>query len=183
MTITLVDDYLLIASDTITDMIANPGDYTKIEITGNVNCCTSGCETQVAELTLNNPFTSDPTLAEFNGVGLKIYPLFFGISEFIDGVYKFDIKTFGATTILEQNCAFVDMTFKCKVAALLKYIISENKGRGETEKIYTMAHLLHYSLFNGSNCGCNCEEMCTIFRELNTILETIDPQILTDCGC
>ena len=188
MTITLVDDYLLIESEAISEVIATPSDYLKLEVSGNINCCTSNCAEQVTTVTFDNPFTTTTKL-ELTGTGLKVFPAFFGLTSFIDGIYRFEIKRYPdpltgvSDTLYEQNCIFVDVTFKCKVASQLKYIIAENKNKGDTEKVATIIHLLHYALVNGSNCGCNCAEMCEVFKELNTILNTINPQISSDCGC
>lgn len=184
MTITFHDTYLYLKSSYIDEIIAAPTDYVKVEIAGDINCCTSNCGEQKTLLTILLPQTLDTDKAEFTADGIKIYPLFFGLTAFIDGIYNFSVKRFEDEqgTVTEDNCLFVDLTYKCKVATLLKCIIEENKKQS-TEKISTVIHVLHYSLVNGSNCGCNCTEMCEIFRELTTLLANVDPQITNDCGC
>jgi hypothetical protein len=182
MTITLFDDYLFLQSDKIDEVIATPGDFTKIEISGDINCCTSGCGDTVTTEIFLNPFTTTAKL-ELTATGIKVFPAFFGLTEFTDGVYKFDVKSFETDQVtLESNCLFVDITFKCKVAALLKCIIEENKIK-TGEKTGTIIHLLHYGLVNGSNCGCNCSDMCVAFRELSALLDSANPEIFTNCGC
>lgn len=184
MIITYHDSYLLLNSSYIAEIIANPNNYLKVEITGDINCCTSNCGATKTILSINLPQLTNTDKAEFTIDGLKIYPLFFGLSAFTDGVYNFSVKRFedNAGTVLESNCLFVDITYKCKVATLLKCIIEENKKK-DTEKLSTTIHILHYALVNGSNCGCNCTEMCEVFRELTTLLANVDPQITNDCGC
>ena len=114
---------------------------------------------------------------------LFIKPQFFGIDKLIDGVYKFEIKISKTQSFtIETNCAFIDIETKCKVAATLQNIKKESETKG-IEKCSTIIHLLHYALINGSNCGCNCDEMCKVYKELYRLLNNIDPQIVNDCGC
>lgn len=183
MTITNMGSYLLLESAQITDVIANPSDYEKLEITGDINCCTSGCGGTVNTVTFPNPFTTTSSL-QLVAPGIKVFPPFFGLTEFTDGVYKLSVKFFreDEDTLFQENCIFVDITLKCKVAALLKNLIEESKSNN-TEKISTIAHLLHYALFNGSGCACNCEEMCKVYAELISVLDSVNPQIFVDCGC
>lgn len=116
----------------------------------------------------------------FGADGLYILPSFFSMLELVDGIYKFDVKIYKTdSNTLETNCAFVDITIKCKVASVLDGIMKESKNAG-IEQCSTIIHILHYALVNGSNCGCNCEELCTIFRELFALLNST---ITTDCGC
>ena len=187
MTITFFDTYLLLESDYITEALINAGGiFNQLDISGNINCCTQNCGQQSVEVEVDLTAIVLPATIEFTVDNkIKIFPGFFGLTEFIDGIYKFSIKRYqpGEGTVIESNCLFIDMTLKCKVATLLGYIIEENKTRDSEEKIATIAHLLHYSLVNGSNCGCNCEEMCEVFRELNALLVNVDPTITNDCGC
>ena len=183
MTITNMGTYLLLESSYISEVIATPLNYIKLEVIGNINCCATGCGQLNTTITFNYPFTTTTNL-ELNTVGLKVFPAFFGLTSFIDGVYRISVKRFeeNVGTIFIENCLFIDVTIKCKVAALLKEIIEENKVK-TGEKKSTIAHLLHYALVNGSNCGCNCAEMCDVYKELVALLDTINPEIFTDCGC
>lgn len=51
------------------------------------------------------------------------------------------------------------------------------------------AILLHYGLTQGSNCGCNCDDLCTVYNQLLTILSVLDGTLQSgtntdaDCGC
>lgn len=114
--------------------------------------------------------------------GIYVSPSLFLQDTMKDGVYKFTIKLDKNEVITEiSNCSFIDVTIKCKVATLLSNIIKENEG--SSEKISTIAHILHYSLVNASNCGCNCEELCKIYEELYKLVYNIEPQIPENCGC
>lgn len=181
MTITVFDGYLLLKSDFIDEIIAAPGDFTKVELTGNINCCNIDCGSQAPTLTIVLPQIVDQDKAEFAGGGLKIYPLFFGLTEFTEGIYKFSLKRFkeGGQTVMESNCLFLDIDMKCKVASFLDCLLKE---QSQTEKPGTIIHLLHYGLVNGSNCGCDCDEMCRIYSELVKLTQHINLQS-TDCGC
>lgn len=182
MTITYKETYLLLESDKIDEVIATPGDFTKFEISGDINCCSSGCGDTVTSITFDNPFTTTSKV-ELSADGLKIFPAFFGLTEFMDGIYKFSVKTFeSGKATLESNCLFVDITIKCKVAKLLNCILEENKTKAP-EKTGTIIHILHYGLVNGSNCGCNCAEMCEVYEYLVSFLDSIDPETFADCGC
>jgi len=166
---------LIITAPEIADFVTNSGAiYTGITITTNITCGNPIVQTYA----VGN--TSSPT-NKFYIVGNNLYinPSLYGFTDYIDGIYKLDIK-FNKTTgyILISNCKFIDVTLKCKVASLLQNIIGENKI-ADNEKVSTIIHLLHYSLVNGSNCGCNCAEMCAVYTELLTLLNSIDPS----CFC
>lgn len=116
--------------------------------------------------------------------GIYIKPIFFGLAAIKDGIYKVDVKMFDTdgNFVLESNCAFIDISFKCLVASVLQNIMKEAEA-GDTEGLSTIIHLLHYGLTNGSNCGCNCDELCEVFTQLNTLLISLDPKIQNNCGC
>lgn len=117
--------------------------------------------------------------------GLYVPSTFFSMEEYENGIYHFGVKIYkadGASFIYEENCAFIDIDIKCKVAALLNKIVKEANNTTD-EKVSTVAHMLHYGLVNGSNCGCNCSQMCEVYRELISIINSADPSIYTDCGC
>lgn len=122
--------------------------------------------------------------AFLGGDGLYITPGLFNLTELMDGIYKITIKIIkdDNSYSLETSCAFIDITTKCQVASVLHNLLQESKVAG-TEKVSTAVHLLHYALVNGSNCGCNCEELCQVYTELYGLLSNIDPQITNDCGC
>lgn len=169
--------YLSITSDEITAIQAAPNDYTKVEITGSINCGTPITKT------LLHPFNATADISLMLQNILQINPSFFGLTELANGVVKISLKIFddtGSTFI--TNCALVDIDLACKVAALLHNILAEYESKLE-ERPSSIAHLLHYSLVNGSNCGCNCADMCKNYDALIDILTNIDPTLLADCGC
>lgn len=175
------DPLISITANEIQDFLDNIDDYTGITVTATLNC------TDIPiEQTYNTTDILDNSklfyIDEDSGI-LYITPQLLSNETFVDGVYKFDIKfSLASSSILIQNCIFVDILFKCKVAALMQNIMKENEKVG-TEKVSTIIHWLHYSLVNGSNCGCNCDEMCEVFLGLRQLLLDLDPQILNDCGC
>lgn len=169
----------------ISDFYNNIDDYTNVTITASLICATPPI-TQLYDTTdvLINTSKFYIDFADADNIELIVKPqLFSGATKFVDGIYRFDIKfstTSGFTII--SNCLFIDITLACKVAGTLHNIVEENKIK-VTEKISTIIHILHYSLVNGSNCGCNCDEMCEVYNDLKSLLLDIDPQILNDCGC
>ena len=142
------------------------------------------------------PFTSIPfgqsvansNLYYFDTEEEAIYikPGFFNnATEFRDGIYKFSLKWIKENNtgfITEENCAFIDITTKCRVAGLLNNVIKENADPS-LEKIGGTVMKLHYGLVNGSNCACNCDGLCEVYKGLIEILDTVDPNITNDCGC
>jgi hypothetical protein len=111
-----------------------------------------------------------------NNYMLYIAPSFFSLLNFVDGIYSFTL-TFnanGQVITTESNCFFFDCETKCKVSTKLNELLDCNKTA-------TNIFLLHYTLTEGSNCGCNCEELCIIFNKLCSELGT--NQTCVTCGC
>ena len=158
--------------------IANISNYVGVKITTTINCGTefkSSFTTADMVDNTKNVYIQDSTL--------YILPQYFSGNEFANGVYKIIVEFTTATGyIIMQNCYFVDRNMACKVSSLLQNIVKENEN-SDIEPIGTMAHLLHYALFNGSNCGCNCSEMCEIFKVLQDLLDNVDTKLVNDCGC
>jgi hypothetical protein len=178
MIIELLDDgSLLLSSSQIQELIDNQMDFFQVSIDSTINCCpTIYTTTKTMPLQVNEDI-------EFTSTGIKVKPAFFDIitpNSIIDGVYSFTVRIYTTEEnyTYEQNCAFIDMTFKCRVA---KYLDQLNDIT-EDGQIATNVHILHYSLVNGSNCGCNCIAMCDVFKQLYDILKPITPQ-LQGCGC
>lgn len=172
---------LLATASELSDFVDNIDDYTSIEITTSVNCSDT---TIIQEYDTSDIYNTDNKFyVDIDSKILYLSVLMFSPSMFTDGIYKVTIKfkKEAGGYIQVANCIFVDITFKCKVASLMDKIISENKT--SSEKTSTIAHILHYALFNGSNCGCNCEDMCDIFKQLSDILDTLDLTIDNNCGC
>lgn len=118
---------------------------------------------------------------------IYIKPDFFveDATEHTEGVHKYKIKFTdedGGYTE-EQNCAFIDITMKCKVASVMSGIIVEaNKQSKTPDDMAIAATMMHYALVNGSNCACNCEELCKLYKGLADLIDTINPNVSTDCG-
>jgi hypothetical protein len=112
----------------------------------------------------------------FNSNVMYISPSFFNMVNFTDGIYSFTL-TFNNkenNIITESNCFFLDCKTGCEVSTKLQ----ELQKIKEIENA-TNIFLLHYTLTEGSNCGCNCDELCEIFRKL--CLELNSSSCL--CGC
>ena len=115
---------------------------------------------------------------------------YFGIEEYVDGIYTFSVRIEKDTPTLswtiESNCFFFDVTFKCKVASTLNKL-KEELADSNTERVATTIHIMHYALVNGSNCGCNCSDLCNVFIELYALLtDTIGDNYnnqTSNCGC
>lgn len=178
LTIALMDNgNILLNSEEIQTMIANPGDYLQLKIDSTINCCPL-----IYTQTTVSPFTSS-SYFNFSSDGIEVKPAFFNVispNTIIDGVYNFIVKIFTDEDNYEyeENCFFVDLVTKCKVASYLDQLNDKN----ENGKIATNVHIMHYALVNGSNCGCNCQAMCDVYNELYNILKVVTPQ-MQSCGC
>lgn len=172
-------DKISVSAIELDNYIANLSNYTGITID-----TTGTCPTKYFNKNYSNTDVVDINSDFYilSGV-LYIKPTLFGLTSFVDSVYKFTISFITPTGFVKiSNCLFVDITLKCKVATFIKDILNESTNV-TNEKVGTLVHILHYSLVNGSNCGCNCAEMCEVYVELVNILTGIDPQVLEDCGC
>jgi len=148
--------------------------FTSVEATVTLNCGTEMVQEYSAASMADTANKFYIVLAD---LAFYFKPEMWGLTEFVDGVYRIILKGNQAAGgyIMLENCLFVDITYKCKVAVLLDEVI--------TNKTSTTAHLLHYSLVNGSNCGCNCDAMCVNFDALCGILGNSQAVINNDCGC
>lgn len=168
----VTQNLISVEANEIGDYITNISDYTGVTL--GVSYCS--LTTEILN-TANNTDILDNTKNFYIESGiLYIKPILFGFTSFIDSIYTLDIKFNKTSGFIEiKNCSFIDITFQCKVATYLKTILTSDES--------TIVHLLHYSLVNGSNCGCNCDDLCTVFNALSNLLTGIDPQIINDCGC
>ena len=111
----------------------------------------------------------------FSGTDIYIDPRFFGLTNFQDAVYSFTIRyASNGNIITESTCFFFDCETACKVSARVTELMNCNK-------VATNIFLLHYTLTEGSNCGCNCDELCEIFTKLCQELGGSDS--CSNCGC
>ena len=172
-------------NDAIANLTSNPSNYASVEMTATLTCGTA----IVKAYATGDLYDTTKEFYYFEN-SIWITPLMFGLviptdgsSGFIDGVYSVTIKIIDSSNgyTIYSNCIFIDITYKCQVAGLLDNIIAENQKGGE--QTATIAHILHYSLVNGSNCGCNCAAMCENFNSLCSLLGNASAQINNDCGC
>lgn len=108
--------------------------------------------------------------------GLYIQPEFLEQEVLEDGVYKVKIriKRSNGSWIEEEGCSFIDIDTRCKVARFIEDILK--KGEDATN-----VHIAHYGLVNGSNCGCNCKELCGLYKYLLSLIGEIKTD--KNCGC
>lgn len=152
--------------------------YTSVSLIGSLNC--KLLTPRVQSVTEIATTTSSYYLI---GSILYIKPSIFNLTKYIDGIYTISLKlTINTGFKIINTCAFIDDTFKCKVAVYLENVIIESKPYNKSDKVGHIVHLLHYGLVNGSNCGCNCEELCQVFKELKDMLDKNQP-LNTKCGC
>lgn len=182
LTISYLDNgNILLNSPRIQLMLAQPLTYTKFKIDATINCCP-----ELFSYTFPLPFVqTNPPLILLTPDGIEVTPLFFhvvGVGQtVIDGIYKFNVKIFVNDNqyTFEENCAFIDVTYKCKVATYIDNILDTTNEDGT---VATNVHVLHYALVNASDCGCNCQALCDTFRQLALIVNPIIPTIQS-CGC
>lgn len=148
-----------VTSTILDDVIANPGDYLRVEVESTVNCCTEVFEVE---------------LEPGDVVGWNITPALYGLESFIDGIYKVKIRAVKTDNSWaeEENCFFLDCETKCKVATFVTAFLSHDVEEKEEALYVTM---IHYALINASNCGCNCAELCNLYFELSEILASRTP--------
>jgi len=112
----------------------------------------------------------------FNSNMMYIAPSFFSSEQFTDGVYSFSITLISKDQVIttESNCFFFDCKTGCEVSTKIKELEEASNPKNATN-----IFLLHYTLTEGSNCGCNCDELCEIFRKLCNNLNSTSCL----CGC
>lgn len=111
----------------------------------------------------------------FTNDAFVISPEFFNLTEFIDGVYSFTITFTKDNQLFSQtSCFFFDCNTKCLVSERLEELKNCNKSA-------TNLFLLHYTLTEGSNCGCNCDKLCEIYLKL--CAELGEGNSCSNCGC
>lgn len=181
LTITyLQDNTIKLQSEQIQAMIDNIANYNRIVIKSTINCCP---EIFTDDQTIGSGMDTTKIVIVSNGIIVK--PAFFNLlsgEKLRDGVYSFSVKLFRIdnTYDYEESCAFIDVTYKCRVAETVKNLL-DNTEDGQCS---TVIHVLHYALVNGSNCGCNCKELCDVFKELTKLLIPIASTVIpSGCGC
>lgn len=135
-------------------------------------------EVLTSTITTYNYFTYLPiSNGFFDSSSLLLSPLFYGMGNtFQDGVFTIELTytTASGNIITEKNCFFLDCVTACTVSTKIKEL-----EQASNEKNATNIFLLHYTLTEGSNCGCNCSELCEIFTKLCNNLNSSSCL----CGC
>lgn len=127
-------------------------------------------------------FLEEGTNSFLSGDSLYLKPELFEMEYIEDGVYSVTVKiTHDDGHITESNCAFIDITIACQVADKLSDLIVESTKK-TIEPVATIIHMLHYGITNGSNCGCNCADLCKAYKELICLIDTTQTTT-SDCGC
>jgi hypothetical protein len=164
-----------VTQDYIYDSVTNTCQYTITDLPTNIVPLKMVIELNGVEQEIYFGFS--PLTGVFStGESFFISPSFFGFTSFPDGVYSFMLRFITASQeiITISTCFFFDCVTKCKVSEKLEELLNCNKTA-------TNIFLLHYTLTEGSNCGCNCEELCIIFNKLCSELNPSTSCIT--CGC
>lgn len=175
MKITQADNQLIIDSPIISNFLNDPSKYFSINLIADINCCPPITNSYSPSLIYdpNNTFYID-TATNL----VYVNPSAFGLSTLSDGVYRCNLRFLFADNSGSEydiSCIFVDINIKCTLSNYLEGLIAG-------EDTSSIAYLLHYALTNGSNCGCNCDELCEVFNALNEIITDTTTQT-NDCGC
>ena len=150
--------------------IENFAEYVIARIEVRLNCCDDNkWFYEIPDLTAT--VITDKVYIDANN-NFVINPSLFG-GEILDGVYTIEISLYEPNGSLfgDTGCIFVDCETKCKVYELIKTLTNDEEK--------TQILMKHYSLTVGSNCSCDCEDLCNIYKSLLSDLGDID----YDCGC
>lgn len=157
-------------SITSTLTVENFEEYLIARVTVTLDCCDDNKTfIEIPDITNTSP-TDDVYVDSDNN--FVINPSFFenGIT---NGVYTVVISLFqpNGTEFCDTGCLFVDCDLKCRVYEKVKTLTTDEEK--------TQILMKHYSLTVGSNCSCDCGDLCTIYKSLLEDLEGIE----YDCGC
>lgn len=148
---------ITISSTLLDNFIASPSSYTKIEITGKINC--TGAVTKTYSST--SLITGSTDVRTSAGVE-TIVPNFFSTTAFANGVYGFEVAltSLSGNTTKDAGCLFVDEgSIFCAI------------DKNDSTKLE-----YYYALEKGQNCSCNCTNLCDI-------LTAIQDSTTNDCNC
>jgi len=148
---------------------ANLEDYITARIEVVLNCCGDSKFFEISNI--NNTSPTDKVYIDGEG-NFIINPSFFG-GQIVDGVYTVEISLYqlNGGSFGDTGCLFVDCELKCKVYEAVQAM--------STEEEQTQMLMEHYSLTVGSNCSCECDKLCAIYKSLLSKVGDID----YDCGC
>jgi hypothetical protein len=172
MKIIQVDNLLQIESPII--IVDASAKYSTITLLATLNCGTP-------KTISYPPATITDTTHEFylDPATLTIFvkPSMFNLTTLVDGIYGLNLRLIlpAGGSDNDSTCAFIDVTYRCLLSNYLDGLIA-------AEDTSSISYLLHYALTIGSNCGCNCDELCEVFAALTEILKDTTTQT-NDCGC
>jgi hypothetical protein len=160
LTINPARTLITVTSSLLDNFIATPAAYTKITIKGYFNNTASPVTKEYTSLI---PITSSTDVATNAGVE-TINPSFFLTTEFVQGIYQFDITLTGSTSIeQESGCLLVEEDLACQVSDY------RNLDKTVQEKLMVMSD--YFLLRNSQECPCKCEYLMTLYLNLLTTLE------------
>ena len=158
----------------ISSPILQDSEGTTIRLQLTLNCCSTIFDDEILLTGDNNIVLAVSSISDW--ITLK------------SGIYSAKVIVTDAENIvtIDENCSFIDCDFSCKFSDAIKNMLSDEMTKREEIINFLM---LHYTLTYSSNCGCNCSELCDIYKQLyklaygtNLILDTQTSNI-SDCGC
>lgn len=161
----------------ITDLPIEGIEYESVKVVVNIN--------DSIEISKTYPYPLDTDEISMEGNDVTLHNNFFYNSEVVkdlgDGIYTISlIFKEGDDYHVYKNCIYID----CRIKCLLTFVTSKSLNKDSKTSIQEKAvviNMLQYALTEGSNCGCNCEELQDIYDKLmDEISETINTD---DCGC
>lgn len=155
-------------SSEIEDYIDNTVNYSGITTTFVKDC---GTEITISQTVAETADTDSVFYVDTVNRNLQLKCTAFGLTAFVDGVFfvKIRLKKTDSSYIEISNCIFLDLTYKCKVAENLDKLLVEEQNNAINRKM-EMIYAIHFGLTAGSNCGCNCADLCIAFTRLKELL-------------
>lgn len=149
--------------------ITDLSEYVVARIKVFLNCCNKS-EYFIQIDDLQNTLPEDAVYLEGNTFILNSE---FFEDELVDSIYTIEITLYedNGSSYGDTGCLFVDCTTKCRVYEKIKEMTDDQEK--------TQLLMEHYSLTVGSNCSCDCDNLCEIYNSLMSKLEGIE----SDCGC
>lgn len=138
------NNVITISSTLLDNFILSPSSYSKIEITGKINC--SGAVTKTYSFA---SLITGSTDVRTNAGVETIVPNFFSATTFSNGVYGFEVALTNLTGSVNKDsgCLFVHGDSFCKLNCIEDF-------------------MYFYALQNSQTCSCNCSNLCDIYTML-----------------
>ena len=117
-------------------------------------------------------FADSSTGFFISGTSLYLSPAIFenDSTAFESGIYTVEVTMTkpNGTTLKEDSCLFMDCGIKCQIADKLDTLTNDH-----------LLHVIYFALLEASNCSCQCDKLCSLYKELLKILGSS----VNDCGC